>query len=59
MNKLHLLVWGISCLTILEIVAMCFGINGQLFATVISAVVGLCGYAFGKKEEELLKEVKK
>ena len=36
-------------LFVLEIFALSKGIDGQMFATVISAITGVTGYAFGKK----------
>jgi len=46
---------AIFCITALEIVALCKGIDGYLFGIVIAALAGLAGYEIkvwkDKKEE--------
>ena len=37
------------CITLLEIMAILQGVDGQLFATVISILAGLCGYHVGRR----------
>jgi len=46
------LAFAIACLTALEIVALVEGVDGQLFATVISAIGAMVGYLFGVKTEK-------
>jgi hypothetical protein len=43
---------AISALAILEILALMKGIDGQLFATVISLIAGLGGYELGKRKKK-------
>ena len=50
-DKWVALIWLGSCITILEAVALYMGIDGQLFSTTIASIVGLFGYALGKKDE--------
>jgi len=49
---------AIICITILEIMAMLCGIDGQLFLSTLAALSGVIGYFFGKKrgEENILKQ---
>jgi len=35
----RIIVTGIFCLTLIEIVAMCFGINGTLRTTIVGAIL--------------------
>jgi len=51
-GKNLVLVIAILCLTILEIVALLMRVDGQLFATVISAIGAMVGYLFGKGTEK-------
>lgn len=39
------LITAIICIAGLEVVAMCFGINGKLFSLVIAAIAGIAGWA--------------
>ncbi len=39
----------VLCITTLETVALAVGVNGQVFATAIAALVGLAGLAVGYK----------
>jgi len=43
---------AIICITILEIMAMLCGIDGQLFLSTLAALSGVIGYFFGKKRGE-------
>ena len=52
-DKWIAVLWLASCITILEVFAMLQGIDGQLFSTAIASIVGLFGYALGKKEEKV------
>jgi len=49
---------AIICITLLEIMAMFMGIDGQLFLSTLAALSGVIGYFFGKKkgEENILKQ---
>jgi len=49
---------AIICITILEIMAMLCGIDGQLFLSTLACLSGVLGYFFGKKkgEENILKQ---
>jgi len=40
---------SILCITALEVVALCNGINGALMAGSIAIIAGLGGYTAGKK----------
>jgi len=48
-DRTFLTVIAMICITILEIMAVLRGIDGQLFATVISILAGLGGYHIGRK----------
>jgi len=43
-NKTLIIITAIFCITILEIYALSLGIDGALFALVLSAISGLAGY---------------
>lgn len=50
------LIWIATCITIIEVVALFRGIDGQLFMTTLSSLVGLFGYYIGvKKTEKVIK----
>ena len=48
-DKTYITIVTIVSIVILEIVAMIKGIDGQIFATVISVIAGLGGYTIGRK----------
>jgi len=48
-DKTLITIIAIISIVILEIVALIKGIDGQIFATVISVLAGLGGYTVGKK----------
>jgi len=48
-DKTLITITAIISIVILEIVAMIKGIDGQIFATVISVLAGLGGYTVGRK----------
>lgn len=48
-NRVALAIVAITWISILEIVAMHYDINGALFGIVIAAVAGLGGYGLSKK----------
>jgi len=51
-DKTLITITAIISIVILEIVAMIKGIDGQIFATVISILAGLGGYTVGRKVSE-------
>ena len=51
-DKTLITIIAIISVVILEIVALIKGIDGQIFATVISVIAGLGGYTIGKKVSE-------
>ncbi len=40
---------GIAALAAIEIVALLKGVDGQLLATTIGIIAGLCGYCLGRQ----------
>jgi len=48
-DKTLITIIAIISIVILEIVALLKGIDGQIFATVISVIAGLGGYTVGRK----------
>ena len=44
MQSDKVIITGMICLVVLEVVAMLQGINGKLFALIIAAVAGLAGW---------------
>jgi len=48
-DKTLITITTIISIVILEIIALLQGIDGQIFATVISVLAGLGGYTIGKK----------
>ena len=48
-DKTLITIIAMLMIVILEIVALLKGIDGQIFATVISVLAGLGGYTIGKK----------
>jgi len=51
-DKTLITIIAIISIVILEIVALIQGIDGQIFATVISIIAGLGGYTIGRKVSE-------
>lgn len=51
-KKMVTAIVSMSCLTVLESIALLTGVDGVIFVTVIGAIAGLGGYLIGKKEEE-------
>jgi len=51
-DKTLITITAIISIVILEIVALIQGIDGQIFATVISVLAGLGGYTVGRKVSE-------
>jgi len=48
-DKTLITIIAIICVAVLECIALLMGIDGQIFATVISVIAGLGGYTIGKK----------
>ena len=48
-DKTLITIIAIISIVILEAIALIQGIDGQIFATVISVIAGLGGYTIGKK----------
>ncbi|GAI76492.1 unnamed protein product, partial [marine sediment metagenome] len=46
-GKVIIAVSGITCITVLEAVALYRGINGQILSVVVGAIATIVGYAFG------------
>lgn len=51
-DKTLITIIAIICIAVLEAIALLMGIDGQLFATVISVIAGLGGYTIGRKINE-------
>lgn len=49
-DKTLITIIAIISIVILEAIALIQGIDGQIFATVISVIAGLGGYTVGKKK---------
>ena len=49
-EKTVIALFAMGCLTLLEIFALYKGVDGQIFATVISALSGIVGYAYAKRK---------
>ncbi len=41
---IKIILFGLACLTTLEIVALCNGINGTMFTMVIAIIAGITGF---------------
>jgi len=48
-DKTLITIIAIISIVILEAIALIMGIDGQIFATVISVIAGLGGYTVGRK----------
>lgn len=51
MKGIHVVIAAIAAITVLEIIALLKGIDGQLFATTIGAIAALVGYLFGAHKQ--------
>lgn len=51
-GKVAVVVVAIVCITLLEVVALLKGIDGQLFASVIAGITALVGYLFGQMTQK-------
>ena len=51
-DKTLITIIAIISIMILEVIALLQGIDGQIFATVISILAGLGGYTVGRKVSE-------
>ena len=51
-DKTLITIIAIISIMILEVIALLKGIDGQIFATVISIIAGLGGYTIGRKINE-------
>ena len=51
-DKTLITIIAIISVVILEAIALMMGIDGQIFATVISVIAGLGGYTIGRKINE-------
>jgi len=48
-DKTLITIIAIISIAVLEVIALLKGIDGQIFATVISIIAGLGGYTIGRK----------
>lgn len=48
----QVIVIGIGCITLLEVIALYKGLNGQIFSAVVGSIAVLVGYMFGRKEKQ-------
>lgn len=48
-DKAIVTIFGVGCVTVIEIMALFNGVDGQILATSLATIAGIVGYMFGRR----------